>query len=194
MNNKFFAFLIVGAGCLASCQKDAVKPNLIPTPLSQKAITSTAVITADTTSTAVNGYLRLQLAEDAVNTDNILINFKPSAKPTYSSAEDAPTFQGFGAVSLSSFSSDKIALAINTIPLTNKGLTIPLKVSAKSDGIYTLNMLTIQSVPAGYHLWLMDKYKKDSLDFRYNAKYAFNIFKADTTSYGSGRFKLVIRL
>ena len=193
MNNRIFAFLLLGSIYLSSCQKDAVKPTITLAAVPQKTITTSQVITPDTTNSNINGYLRLQLAEDSVNTDNILIDFKPTAKITYSPSEDAPTFQGFGAVSLSSISSDNIALAINTLPLTNKGLTVGLKVNAKTDGVYSLKMVTIKSVPATYHLWLMDKYKKDSLDFRYNSKYAFNIYKADTSSFGSHRFKLVIR-
>jgi hypothetical protein len=39
----------------------------------------------------------------------------------------------------------------------------------------------------------MDKYKKDSLDIRNNAAYAFDIDKSDTGSFGSNRFALVIR-
>ena len=39
----------------------------------------------------------------------------------------------------------------------------------------------------------MDKYKGDSLDMRQNITYRFNIYKTDSTSFGSKRFTLVIR-
>ena len=194
MNCKILALSIFAMMYLSSCQKDSVAPSVNQTlTVTPKTVTSTPVLAPDTVGNNVTGYLRLQLGMDSINTDNILINFKPSAKTTYSPTEDAPTFQGFGMVSLSSLSSNNIPLAINTLPLTNKGLTIGLKVSAKQDGIYALYMVTMKSIPASYHIWLMDKYKKDSLDYRQNKNYAFNIYKADTSSYGVSRFKLVIR-
>jgi len=39
----------------------------------------------------------------------------------------------------------------------------------------------------------MDTFKNDSLDFRANPSYSFNIYMAYGTSYGSGRFSLVVR-
>ena len=66
-------------------------------------------------------------------------------------------------------------------------------VNAKTDGIYKLNMISINAIPGIFEIWLMDNYKKDSLDFRNNSSYAFNIYTADTTSYGSKRFSLVVR-
>jgi len=193
MNYKILALSIFTMMYLSSCQKDSVAPSVNQTlTVTPKTVTSTPALAPDTISN-VTGYLRLQLGMDSINTDNILINFKPGASTTYSPLYDAPTFQGFGLVSLSSLSSNNIPLAINTLPLTHKGLTIGLKIGAKTDGIYSLYMVTIQTIPASYHIWLMDKYKNDSLDYRQNKNYAFNIYKADTSSYGASRFKLVIR-
>jgi hypothetical protein len=54
-------------------------------------------------------------------------------------------------------------------------------------------MMALNAVPQAYDLWLIDGYKKDSLELRYNNTYAFNIIKADTNSFGANRFKLAIR-
>jgi hypothetical protein len=200
MKQTITAFLLLCVIIFSSCQKSAVTPEISVQDSPKAIIASTSsnqsanVATNDTTLNNVVGYLRLGLAKDSINTDNILISFKPSAKTTYNSSEDAPTFQGFGLVSLSSLSSNNIPLAINALPLTNKGISIGLKVNAQNDGVYKLNMLTIKSIPQAYQIWLMDSYRKDSLDFRQNASYAFNIFKADTGSFGSHRFKLVLRV
>ncbi|MEO6978269.1 MAG: T9SS type A sorting domain-containing protein, partial [Mucilaginibacter sp.] len=48
-------------------------------------------------------------------------------------------------------------------------------------------------LPKIYELWLMDKYKKDSLDIRNNSTYVFDIDRNDTLSFGDKRFELVIR-
>jgi hypothetical protein len=140
-----------------------------------------------------NQYLRLQLAKDSVSTDDILFRFKSIANTAYVQNEDSPYLPGFGDVSLSSLSSDNISLAINTLPLPETGEIIELTVKTKTDGIYTLNMKNIVGIPQLFDIWLMDNYKKDSLDMRHNATYAFDVYKADTNSYGSHRFSLVIR-
>ncbi|HEY8782909.1 MAG TPA: hypothetical protein VIM16_14890 [Mucilaginibacter sp.] len=193
MKPGIFSLLILSAIGFSSCQKDTVTPAVTQSPVSQKVTESTVGLSQDTVGGSIKGYLRLQLAEDAVNTDNILIDFNPLGKTTFNRNEDAPTLQGFGSVSLSSLSSDNVALAINTMPLTATGLTIGLKVGAKTTGIYKLNLTAIDAIPELFDIWLMDKYKKDSLDIRNNPGYAFNLYKADTASYGSHRFTLVLR-
>jgi trimeric autotransporter adhesin len=199
MKREISGLLMIGV-LFFSCSKEQVKPSTstqstsqttTTTPTGGTGTTGTSGTTAATNS--INGYMRLKLAEDSINTDGILINFKPTSKLIYVPGEDAPSMQGFGAVSLASLSSDNVSLAINSLPLTSTGATIGLVVSAKSDGIYTLNMQEINSVPDSYSVWLMDNYKKDSLEMRANPTYAFNIYNADTASFGSHRFKLVIR-
>src|ERR1019366_5502710 len=139
-------------------------------------------------------YLRLQLALDAINVDDTYIGFNPSYSTQYVFNEDAPYFGGNGKVNLCSISSDNVQLAINKLPLPGKqSLTIRLKVKAAADGIYKLNMTQIVNIPQLYEVWLMDNYKNDSLDMRKYKTYAFNLLKADTNSYGSNRFSLVIR-
>ncbi|MBS1531185.1 MAG: T9SS type A sorting domain-containing protein [Bacteroidetes bacterium] len=143
---------------------------------------------------SANGqYLRLQLAKDSVNTDDILIRFNRSAKTAFDPVVDAPYKTGYGTVSLASISSDNTELAINMRPFPTGDEKIPLAVSAGSSGIFTLNMKNIVGVPQLYDIWLIDTYKKDSLDMRHNATYSFNILKNDTASFGARRFYLAIR-
>jgi len=66
-------------------------------------------------------------------------------------------------------------------------------VNMNSDGVYSLNMKTITGIPQLFDIWLMDNYKKDSLDMRHNTTYSFNVLKKDTTTFGSKRFTLVLR-
>jgi hypothetical protein len=197
MKKLIFTLVLFSLIYLTSCQKDSVSLNIKPTPASTS-VPATTVLNQGTASSDsalnnIKGYFRLQLSSDTINTDNILISFNPAAKTKYVGGEDAPTFQGFGLVSLSSFSSDNVALAINALPLTSKGVNLGLRVNAKTDGIYKLGITTIKNIPDAYQIWLMDTFKKDSLDMRQNASYAFNIYKDDSASFGSDRFKLVVR-
>ncbi len=142
----------------------------------------------------VNQYLHLKLAQDANNIDGLLLNFNSTAKSEYNSSEDALYKTGNGPVSLSSMSADNVALAINAMPLPKlTPTTIGLNVSADADGVYQLNLDEVKSIPDLYDIWLMDNYKKDSLDIKHNPNYSFNIYKSDAGSFGSKRFSLVIR-
>ncbi len=142
---------------------------------------------------ATDQHLRLQLALDTINTDDIYIGFNSSYSPKSVANEDAPYKPGNGKVSLSSFSSDNIALAINKMPFPGLAQTvIPLSVTARQNGTYKLNMTELDAIPQIYEVWLIDSYKNDSLDMRHNLTYAFDI-TADTSSQGSKRFKLVLR-
>ncbi len=192
--------ILLFSSCIffTSCKKSAVEPSVQQTQGIQEKGTASSISTqgsaanSDTIGNNVTGYLRVQLTKDSINSDNVLIAFNPSAKTTYVSGEDAPTLQGFGEVGLSSLSSDNIPLAINTLPLTKTGLKISLQVNAETSGVYSLDMITISNIPSAYRIWLKDNYQKDSLDYRANTKYSFNINTADTASFGSNRFKLVI--
>jgi hypothetical protein len=148
---------------------------------------------APTDQIANSQYLRLQLAEDSVNTDDILVRFSTNASATYNANVDAPYKQGFGAVSLASLSSDHIPLAISTQPLPKTSESIPLSVNTTDDGTYSLSMKTLLGIPQLFDIWLMDAYKKDSLDMRHNTTYTFNVLKSDTNTFGSKRFSLVLR-
>ncbi|MGZ3879238.1 MAG: MBG domain-containing protein, partial [Mucilaginibacter sp.] len=135
--------------------------------------------------------LRLQLAKDSVNTDDILIRFNDNAKATFDINEDAPYRQGSGKVSISSFSSDNRTLAINQLPLLHQGQVIPLKVGASADGTYKLNMSEIKGISPFFDIWLKDNYLKDSVNMRVDSSYSFSILHSDTNSFGSRRFVLV---
>jgi len=195
MKNKIFALLALTIIGLSSCKKDAVEPAVTPTPVTTpKVVASTTALNQDTVSNdTTKGYLRIQLAKDATNFDNILIDFNPAAHAAFIRSEDAPAVSGAGAESLSSLSGDGVSLAINQLPLVTRGTTVALKVNAKTTGIYNLNLLTISSIPANIDIWLKDNYKKDSLDIRLYPSYAFNLDKADTNSFGSHRFTVVLR-
>jgi len=191
---KIFTVLALAGLGFSACQKDSVAPSTTPSAKkstsSVTTINNQGVVANDTTK----GYLRVQLAMNATATDDILIEFNPASHATYSGGEDAKTFPGMGAVSLSSLSSDNFLLAINTLPLVSTGTTVGLAVGATTTGVYKLNLTTVSStIPSSVNIWLKDKFNKDSLDFRKYPSYGFNINKSDSSTYGSHRFTLVLR-
>ena len=139
--------------------------------------------------------LRLKLALDSISYDDIFIGFNSSASPNYNYNEDAAYLPGIGAaVGLASISSDNERLAINNLPLPNQTASeIKLFVTAAQSGTYTFKRTALDAIPDLYEVWLMDKYKKDSVNLRNNANYAFGINLKDTASFGTNRFSVVIR-
>ena len=90
--------------------------------------------------------------------------------------------------------SDSVKVAINDMPFPKQqGQAIKLNVNMTADGVYAINMTQILSIPKLYNIWLMDAYRKDSLDMRANQTYKFDVKISDTNSFGSNRFTLVIR-
>ncbi|MDB5090252.1 MAG: Cadherin-like beta sandwich domain protein [Mucilaginibacter sp.] len=139
--------------------------------------------------------LKLKMFADSSNYDEIIIGFSSTASTKYNGYEDAKDLGGMGAMEgLSSISSDNVLLAVNFLPLPKQPpLEIRLKTKASISRQFTLQKTKLDSLPPIYEVWLMDKYKKDSLDLRNNSSYVFYIDLADTSSFGNNRFSIVIR-
>lgn len=157
-------------------------------------VTGASLLMGTPANVAQLQYLKLKLAKDSINTDETVVRFNSNGSTKYIENLDAPYKGGYGSVSLSGLSNDKVNLAIDVIPLPHQQAeTVALNVSANTSGIYNLSLNDLVAVPKLYDIWLIDKYKKDSLDLRQYKSYAFNIDKADTASFGANRFTLVIR-
>jgi hypothetical protein len=137
-------------------------------------------------------YLRVQLFKDSLNKEDALVFFKNSAQTTYNVGEDAQYLKGNSIVNISTRSSDNVSLAINQQAFPQKRQIIPLNVTITSNGTYKLGMPDVKNIPSMYDVWLLDKYKKDSLDIKHNPNYSFIASVTDTNSFSS-RFSLVLR-
>jgi len=93
---------------------------------------------------------------------------------------------------MSSLSSDSIRLAVNHMPDYTKGIKVKLYANASANGTYNLKMEGVTNIDTLYDIYLIDNYKKDSLDIRRYGSYAFDILKSDTSSFGGSRFGLSI--
>ncbi|MDB5090251.1 MAG: hypothetical protein JWR09_4245 [Mucilaginibacter sp.] len=146
---------------------------------------------------AVRQLLRLKLSLDSFNYDDIAIGFNSNSSAKYNNMEDSKYLAGMSAPEgLASFSTDSVPvpLSINFLSLPKKTQqVIRLKVDATNSGPFTLKRMQLDSLPKIYELWLMDRYKKDSLDLRNNTNYAFEVNKSDTGSFGNNRFQIVVR-
>jgi hypothetical protein len=142
---------------------------------------------------ANNQSMRLQIAKDTINKDDIFISFEPNAKTTVDFAEDAPYRMGSGKVNIATMSSDNFPLAVNKLPFAKQGQTIALRVGASASGTYKLKMTEINGIPKLFDVWLQDHLRKDSDDLRQNPSYLFDLDKTDTNSYGTNRFSIVLR-
>ena len=146
--------------------------------------------------TAYDSYLRIKLVTDSVNFDDVVIGFSASSTTKYDPNVDSGFFPGWGSdESIAAISSDSIKTSVKWVPFPKKEhpLVIRLYVTVKASGLYKLERTDFKAIPAIYRVWLMDNYKKDSLDIKSNSSYAFNIDLADTSSYGTNRFSVVVR-
>jgi len=139
-------------------------------------------------------YMRIKMIKDSASTDETMIRIKNNGALSFVNNLDAVYKQGNGAVNLASFTTDHVDIAIKAVPLPKlQAESLALDVNATTTGIYKLTLRDIVAIPRLYDVWLMDAYKKDSLDMRQNITYSFYINKTDSTTFGSKRFNLVIR-
>jgi len=146
--------------------------------------------------TAYNSYIRLKVVIDSSNYDDAVIGFDASSTTNYDPNTDSGFLPGAGAVeSIAAISTDRIKTSAKWVPFPKNAATqaIKLFVSAKASGQYTIQRTDFSPIPAIYKVWLIDNYKKDSLDIRHNTTYVFDIDLSDTASYGSDRFAIVVR-
>jgi len=146
--------------------------------------------------TAYNSYLRLKLVTDSINYDDIVIGFNASSTTKYDPNIDARFLPGFGSdESMAAISSDSVKTSVKWVPFPKNATNqvIKLYVSVKASGQYTLQRTDFRAIPAIYKVWLMDSYKKDSLDIKHNTTYIFDVDLSDTGSYGNNRFSVVVR-
>jgi len=138
--------------------------------------------------------LRVKLAADQVNTDDIMILFDPDSKNEYEPFQDAERLKGIGNIAtLASYGSrSSTMLSINRMHMIDPATRIKLYVNAtKYNNADTLSGTGFETLDPRYDVYLIDHYKKDSLFFSKYHRYLFNIDKTDTTSFGANRFELV---
>jgi len=163
----------------------------------QLASGSTLLLSAYVPATTYNQYIRLNLAKDTTSKSEIVIGFNPTSSKTYNQVEDDLYIGGLAASNQSMWttSNDQVKLVTKwrALPTGAQQDTINMTVNGSVSGQFTLTRAELQGIPTLYNVWLMDRYMKDSLDLRNNSTYVFNINLADTNTFGSHRFQVIIR-
>ena len=136
--------------------------------------------------------LYMKMVQDSTVFDYCGIYFRSDWVSTFKTG-DAIDLDGLSPkVYMSSYTSDGVRTAVNHQPDYTAGINVKLYANATTDGIYHLNIEGIRNIDTLYDIFLIDHYKKDSLDMRRYGSYAFNIYKSDTSSFGASRFELSI--
>jgi hypothetical protein len=84
-------------------------------------------------------------------------------------------------------------LSLDGVPY-KPGLTIPISFTPSSNAqprYFALKAGQLVNIPDDIHIWCKDNYLKDSIDLR-KQQLHFHIQHTDTTTYGIGRFKIVV--
>jgi hypothetical protein len=138
--------------------------------------------------------ISLKMIKDSANYDVTHLRFLDTYKRGYDEMEDADDFNGPGQVVLfGAMTGDDHLVAIASQPFEKQRTSVFLSVNGTASGLYAIQKINLSGIPAVYEVWLMDHFKKDSLDIRANDTYNFNLDKANPETFGNSRFELVIR-
>ncbi|RYY27782.1 MAG: T9SS type A sorting domain-containing protein, partial [Sphingobacteriaceae bacterium] len=142
----------------------------------------------------ISSGLMLQLRTDTSNYDGIGLFFNKNWSAKFDK-EDGSDMDGMSpSVYLSSYGTDKTRLAINKMPNINPNMRIKLYVDATTTASQQLLVTNTTNVAPKYNVYVIDHYKKDSVQIGLNNSYKFNINRADTASLGANRLELVFKL
>ena len=134
---------------------------------------------------------KLKMAMDSTNSDETMFLFNKTSQLNYDANVDGAYFAGYGLINLSGISKDGQNVSVYNLPYTS-GMAIGLNADAKADGKYLFKISYARKIPANVQIWIKDTFLKDSVNVR-KGNYSFSISKADTNTFGSKRFKLIIK-
>ncbi|SHN37236.1 T9SS type A sorting domain-containing protein [Mucilaginibacter sp. OK098] len=137
--------------------------------------------------------LYMKIEKDSVTYNYCGIYFRKDWSATFAEDDAKDMNATSGPAIISSLTSDNIRASVNHMPDYTKGVNVKLYANARADGQYKLKIEDIRNIDTLYDIYLIDHYKKDSLDIRRYGTYLFDISKADTSSYGGSRFELSVR-
>jgi hypothetical protein len=153
--------------------------------------TTNSVAALEPQSNVLTG-LYMKMEKDSANYSYCGIYFRSDWSDKFAE-DDAIDMNGTsGVVTMSSLTSDKILTPVNHMSDYTKGINVKLYANASANGTYDLKIEGIRNIDTLYDIYLLDHYKKDSLDIRKYGTYAFDISKSDTSSFGGSRFELSI--
>ncbi|PTQ95092.1 hypothetical protein C8P68_106307 [Mucilaginibacter yixingensis] len=138
----------------------------------------------------VTQYVKLRVAKDSINRDEAIVMF--DGKNQYEDSFDVYRLAGNGNIAtLGTYpQGNSTLLAINHMQSIDSTTRVKIYANViSSTGIDTISAYGIETLDSRYDAFLIDHYKKDSLQISLYKRYNFNI-TSDTASYGTNRFEL----
>jgi hypothetical protein len=137
--------------------------------------------------------LYMKMEKDSLVYDYCGIYFRQDYKAKFEDGDARYLTGPTNIISMASLSADGVNTAVNLMPDYHNGSRIKLNVNASTTDLYHVKIEGIRNIDTLYNIYLIDKFKKDSLDIRRYGDYAFNLVKTDTTTFGANRFELSIQ-
>ncbi|WP_454803223.1 DUF2341 domain-containing protein [Mucilaginibacter phyllosphaerae] len=134
--------------------------------------------------------MKLQLARNKDIYEELALVLQPSAKDSIDNA-DAEQITGDHIV-FTTITPDNKYLSIDKRPFNSSTKVIPLYISTTTDTIYTFKHAYLSSLMNNYKVTLYDSLLNNHVEIAHN-DYAVNIYKAQPTTWGGKRFKLIIQ-
>jgi len=134
--------------------------------------------------------MKLQLARNKDIYEELALVLQPSAKDSIDNA-DAEQITGDHIV-FTTITPDNKYLTIDKRPFNSITKMIPLYISTTTDTIYTFKHAYLSSLMDNYKVTLYDSLLNNQVEIAHN-DYAVNIYKAQPTTWGGKRFKLIIQ-
>ncbi len=180
-----------GTGTIASGQSFWVHANAGSPVLTatQNVKTSAPATFYRTSETVVKDQLSVTLLDGEVS-DLARIRFLDDAIEEFDSKYDGYKLKN-DIFNLASTTQAGLDLSINTLPTSTLNRTIKLNVSNISEGSYQLKFDGLSSFDASPTFTLIDNFVNTSTVLEEGFEYNFTV-TADTTSYGSSRFSIVV--
>lgn len=201
-------FFIQGNSSAASvsfsetCKATTFSSSLVPTTFAvakptifavSKMQTNNVQQSEDAVPTSTPHIMSISLTLDSVNNNETTIQFgEKTAKNSFDRQEDAYYMSGPAQTTfLASYTKDNQPCLINHMGSLDSIKTIPLYAEGQKDGLYTFKFTGASAIDQRYKFYLVDNFKKDSLDLSANDVYNFNIQRSNTQTFGATRFILV---
>ncbi|QKJ30951.1 T9SS type A sorting domain-containing protein [Mucilaginibacter mali] len=189
----------IASALIASGQGFFIRSTNTGTVKFTEALKSTSQLTGSnlllgTPSTTAEGNIKLQMVQDSANYDFAQLRYLDTYDKNYNETEDADDFNGSGqVVFFGAMTADNHLVAIASQPLDKKLTSVYLSVNDNSSGKFKINKVDLSNIPDKFDVFLMDHFKKDSIDLRKDSTYAFTMDKTNPATYGNARMEVVIR-
>jgi len=131
----------------------------------------------------------LKLSKDAITSDEMIVKYIPDADKNFDVYDIA---KRNGEVNVSSVTENVRLLTVNCKPFNGISDTIRLNIAVAQSGNYTMESRNMNLLSQTLGVYLVDAFTHTVIDLNANPVYTFAVDKNNTSSFGSGRFMIVV--